>query len=135
MIFHQYIRAYPFLFGYCDTEREWKRFLRGRDTTNCESWPGVGNSALAFLTRNTYEGWMMVLLSEKAMRLPLHEVVGILAHECRHAVDRLNEAIQEHNPGLEATAYLTGWMMELCTDQYLRSMRQRGWRVKLNGGL
>lgn len=90
---------------------------------------------LAAVTTFIDEGYepqrSVITIGPKYDKMPMVNVIGTLAHECMHVVQRVEAAISG-KLGREPAAYLIEALMEWTFDEYRKA--GRGWAADAPGG-
>lgn len=61
---------------------------------------------------------IVIVCIEEAAKIPPHHMVSVVAHECLHVVQAIEQVMSEEKPGIEYPAYLIGELAKFVWLQY-----------------
>lgn len=109
----------PIYFGYCDSQKSWRKEMKRIKIDGENDMLSCGKDAQCweFSNENGYRTIIVCIDGKSAKARPVIQVIGLLAHECSHAIDYIMSAIGERNPSTEFKAYTLQGLIQFCVDQ------------------
>ncbi len=76
----------------------------------------IGNDARTWMIKDAKIGMCViaVCIDPRVYKYKKYQIIGLLAHECLHAVDFIMQNIEEERAGDEIRAYLMQKLMSFC---------------------
>lgn len=117
---------YPHFIGFCPTERAWNDYCRQASVKSTYP-PNEGTFASCeefnCRTAGVHYSASVITLSPLVDKKFGFEIVPVLTHELRHAMQRLWQSIGEATIGREAEAYYEGYLMKNLLVAYEQTRR------------
>ena len=109
----------PIYFGFCDNKKAWRKEMRRMKIDDADQMLLNNKPATcwSFTRPNGYE-CIIVCIDKKSYKTqPVIAVIGLITHECSHAIDYIMQAIGERNPSTEFKAYTLQGLVQFCIDR------------------
>lgn len=104
-------------FVFCDNQQDWQNEMKRLNISGCDEITR-GNDARTWILKNNSISMCVVAvcIAPHTYKYTKTEIIGLLAHECFHAVDFMMQNLQEQNAGEEIKAYLIQKLISFCVD-------------------
>lgn len=104
-------------FVFCDSQNDWQNEMNRLNISGCDDLTKC-NDARTWMIKDKNIGMCViaVCIDPRVYKYKKHQIIGLLAHECLHAIDFIMQNIEEERAGDEIRAYLMQKLMSFCVE-------------------
>jgi hypothetical protein len=106
----------PMNFGFCTSEKSFKKEMKRLGVESPPSWIAEGADATChdFLRSDGSRASIICMSARRCVGKDRVVISGLIVHECTHAFDLAIEAMREKAPSQEFKAYTMQYMSQFC---------------------
>ncbi len=104
-------------FVFCDNQNDWLNEMKRLNISGCDKLTIESDARCWMLTDASISMRIIaVCIEPRVYKYKKHQIIGLLAHECLHAIDFIMQNLEEENAGEEIRAYLIQKLMSFCVE-------------------